>query len=96
MSSPELVPVGRGFDTSLGYLAGAEDHWTQRGSGTVCDGTEPVDLLHNGEPAIGMNGTGFGGCTSPFSAAPFPQPFFRGLSLLDPICCAQTTGGRKR
>ena len=61
MSSPELVPVGRGFDTSLGYLAGAEDHWTQRGSGTVCDGTEPVDLLHNGEPAIGMNGTGFGG-----------------------------------
>ena len=68
MSSPELVPTARGFDSSLGYLAGAEDHWQQRPSDEIrcpstpaVDGTRPVDLLRNGEPAIGMNGTGFGG-----------------------------------
>ena len=26
MSSTELLPVNRGFDSSLGYLSGAEDH----------------------------------------------------------------------
>ena len=74
-NATNIVVEGEGANANgsaflIGYLAGAEDHWTQRGSGTVCDGTEPVDLLHNGEPAIGMNGTGFGGCTtrSPFSA----------------------------
>lgn len=68
MSSPELVPTARGFDSSLGYLAGAEDHWDQRPSEKIAcsafpnvDGTQPVDLLHNGRPATGQNGTSFGG-----------------------------------
>jgi arylsulfatase B len=68
MSSPELVPTARGFDSSLGYLAGAEDHWQQRPtlkikckSTPTVDGTQPVDLLRNGRPAIGLNGTEFGG-----------------------------------
>ena len=68
MSSPELVPTARGFDSSLGYLAGAEDHWEQRPSEVIeckafptVDGTRPVDLLHNGRPATGENGTSFGG-----------------------------------
>jgi arylsulfatase I/J len=61
MSSHDLVPTGRGFSTSLGYLAGAEDHLTQRGSSEACDGSHPVDLLRDGRPALGLNGTTFGG-----------------------------------
>ena len=68
MSSPALVPTARGFDSSLGYLAGAEDHWQQRATAKITcagfptvDKTQPVDLLHNGRPATGWNGTSFGG-----------------------------------
>ena len=36
------LPVGRGFDSSLGYLTGGEDHWSQH----LCqDGVSPC-LLH--------------------------------------------------
>ena len=27
MSCPELLPVNRGYNSSLGYLSGAEDHY---------------------------------------------------------------------
>ena len=46
----ENVPVKRGFNTSLGYLGGAEDHYTQEESGGV-------DLWSQLEPAYGQNGT---------------------------------------
>ena len=29
MAHAALLPAARGFDASLGYLSGAEDHWTQ-------------------------------------------------------------------
>jgi len=52
------IPTGRGFDTSLGYLAAAEDHWTQQREG--CLGTH-TDLWKNNGPAYGLNGTEYGG-----------------------------------
>eukprot|EP00463_Aulacantha_scolymantha_P005849 TRINITY_DN725_c0_g1_i1.p1 TRINITY_DN725_c0_g1~~TRINITY_DN725_c0_g1_i1.p1 ORF type:complete len:331 (+),score=64.38 TRINITY_DN725_c0_g1_i1:136-993(+) len=75
-STPDHTPQGRGFDTSLGYFAGAEDHWTQRQCiDALCNspsnGTAPphwpsgrrvlTDLWHTDGPALGMNGTAYSG-----------------------------------
>ena len=35
MSSPDRLPVARGFDTSFGYLSGAEDHFKKIRSGFI-------------------------------------------------------------
>eukprot|EP01083_Nonionella_stella_P252042 868898_1 len=55
------VPHGRMFNTSLGYLHGAEDHFTQlrteSDNGETCNGT---DLWYTSQPAFGLNGT-YGG-----------------------------------
>ncbi|EGD79168.1 hypothetical protein PTSG_09899 [Salpingoeca rosetta] len=52
MSSHSRVPTGRGFDSSLGYLLGAEDHWKQ----TVTQGNATgVDLWLNEGPAYLRN-----------------------------------------
>lgn len=50
-------PMHRGFDTSFGYLGGAEDYNTQETYSSedwLCRG---VDLQKNGKPAYGRNGT---------------------------------------
>jgi hypothetical protein len=70
--APWMSPVARGFDSSLGFLAGAEDHWTQRPNARAF-GCKGVDLwrgarggagdrlgLGGGAPAYGLNGTGYG------------------------------------
>ena len=60
---PEYLPCSRGFDSSFGFLSGAEDHFTQRGDND-CRGPEYAHLggidYWNGTgncPAFGKNGT---------------------------------------
>lgn len=69
-SSYGKTPHGRGFDTHLGYLEGAGDHWTQRTCiDMVCGLPNPApypwnetyhsglhDLWHTDKPAYGMTG----------------------------------------
>eukprot|EP01084_Bolivina_argentea_P227470 384160_1 len=58
MSSNLVIPHGRLFNTSLGYLHGMEDHYTQIRTQTednqTCTG---VDLWSTDKPAYGKNGT---------------------------------------
>ena len=50
MSVRDHLPINRGFASSFGYLAGAEDHYADtRGAF--------VDLWRSGSPAYGENGT---------------------------------------
>eukprot|EP01084_Bolivina_argentea_P263810 446652_1 len=58
MASNLVIPHGRLFNTSLGYLHGAEDHYTQiktqKENNETCSG---VDLWATDKPAYGQNGT---------------------------------------
>ena len=56
-ATPDHIPTGRGFDTSFGYLNGANDYYTEI-SYEKCNGTHTVDLWDTSQPAIGINGTG--------------------------------------
>ena len=60
-----MTPPGRGFDSSLGFLTGGEDHWTST-IGMPCasaGGGRTVDLSYGWSsnrsvvPAVGLNGT---------------------------------------
>jgi len=52
------IPLGRGFDTSLGYFDAQEDHWTQLRDGC---GIKMTDLWKTDKPAFGLNNTMYGG-----------------------------------
>ena len=61
----DMTPPGRGFDSSLGFLTGGEDHWTST-IGMPCNkggGRNTVDLSYGWSsnrsvvPAVGLNGT---------------------------------------
>eukprot|EP00041_Stephanoeca_diplocostata_P024110 m.603517 g.603517 ORF g.603517 m.603517 type:complete len:517 (-) comp22455_c2_seq2:2446-3996(-) len=52
-----MTPVGRGFDTSFGYLAGGEDHFTQFQKNPKTFGCVGVDLYNSTSPAYRRNGT---------------------------------------
>jgi arylsulfatase I/J len=57
------MPINRGFDSSYGYMGGAEDHYTQHGDYKIkyengeLGYTSAVDLWENDGPAYGKNGT---------------------------------------
>lgn len=53
-----MHPVQRGFNTSIAYMGGAEDHYTQKeGAEYGCVDTGPcIDLWENNAPAYGRNG----------------------------------------
>ena len=48
--TPEYTPVGRGFNTSYGFLQGGEDHWTH-----WC-GASAMNCKISGAPSSGKNG----------------------------------------
>ena len=50
MSHANLLPINRGFDTSLAMLSGSADHWTNIREGFV-------DMWLDNAPAHGLNGT---------------------------------------
>lgn len=52
------IPASRGFDSSYGYLGGAEDHYLNTNGGCGNCGQKP-DLWRTNGPAIGENNTGF-------------------------------------
>ncbi len=49
----EYLPRGRGFDTSYGFLAGGEDHFSQ--TNTNCDWGKVTDYYHTDAPASDCN-----------------------------------------
>eukprot|EP00051_Salpingoeca_urceolata_P017179 m.232547 g.232547 ORF g.232547 m.232547 type:complete len:501 (+) comp18884_c0_seq1:111-1613(+) len=59
LASDRFTPIGRGFNRSLGYLAGSEHHFSQsRGcQGCPKGHTTGIDLISNDKPAFGLNGT---------------------------------------
>eukprot|EP00035_Acanthoeca_spectabilis_P030436 m.9413 g.9413 ORF g.9413 m.9413 type:complete len:541 (-) comp4173_c0_seq2:103-1725(-) len=57
MSHPRLVPGARGFDESLGYLAGSEDHWLHTDGGPTCGSKNKtaaccVDMFNTTQPVL--------------------------------------------
>lgn len=58
------TPLGRGYDTTYGFLVGGEDHYSQDSSWSVTQ-CSSVDLSRNGKPCVGTlppSGTGVVGC----------------------------------
>ena len=58
MATPDHIPTGRGFDSSLGYFHHANDYYTELENN--CNGTPIVDLWKTDKPALSLNGTGPG------------------------------------
>ena len=57
-TTPDLLPTGRKFDSSFGYLNAANDYYNET-DWASCYGTQIVDLWDTDKPAKGKNGTGY-------------------------------------
>ena len=66
-----MTPVGRGFETSVGYLGGGEDHYTQMSTEFGCNGidlwsskiTKISDFRCMGSPSVSRRpGVALNGC----------------------------------
>ena len=57
-ATSDLIPMGRKFDSSFGYLNAANDYYNQT-DGRSCNGTPIVDLWDTNKPAKDKNGTGY-------------------------------------
>jgi len=55
MATPDHTPLGRGYDTSLGYFCGSNDYWSNQGYETSCGADSNRDLWLNAGPAHGLN-----------------------------------------
>lgn len=55
---PDLIPTGRKFDSSFGYLNAANDYYNET-DGRSCNGTQIVNLWDTNRPARDKNGTGY-------------------------------------
>ena len=75
-----MVPAGRGFNTSLGYLAGAEDHWTQRQDRSKVFGCTGVDLYETAAPAYGKNQSSWGDNGTSYGSYIYDAEFKRIIS----------------
>ena len=60
-ATPDHIPIGRGYDSSLGYLNAGNDYWTERDftwMGDPTGGVSPfVDLWLDDGPAYQLNGS---------------------------------------
>lgn len=78
----QQTPHGRGFETSLGFFEGMEDHWNQR----YAECNHSTDLWDTDKPAFGMNGS-YGDylysrrAVSVIEAHPAATPLFYFLSM---------------
>jgi arylsulfatase B len=57
MATPDHIPAGRGYDSSLGYLHHENDYWNQTVKAQTCRNGSvfPVDLWRTAAPAFGAN-----------------------------------------
>jgi hypothetical protein len=86
--TPFYLPVGRGFNTSYGFLAGGEDHFTQ--TTTKCDWGHVTDYWASGAPAASCD-------VPPADRQPCPQWTVEqnksNATTADAICAGDAAAG---
>ena len=52
-----VCQLARGYDSSIGFLVGGEDHYTQNANWSVNCPETSIDIWNSTQPAFGRNGT---------------------------------------